>query len=241
MNKHILSLFTLLITATAQATLVAHLEFENNLNNSGSGPATITPDTSVTYAAGLFGNALDVNSATADEVTLDAGALNITSLSITTWVKFESDPAFDALFSYETASTHFMNLEVWTGGTAMFDKNGLGGSTSLTTGELLTDGDWHHVAWVGDAGTHFLYIDGVLRDSDTWTPATTLIDIQIGSSAQDDREVNALIDDFRVYDTALSAGAISSLAAVPEASTLVLTGLSILLLSLFRKNVLKHP
>ena len=65
---------------------------------------------------------------------------------------------------------------LWTDGTAAFvliATNGTGGVGSRLTGEflegndVLTDGEWHHVAVVRDSATNEnrLYVDGVLNDS----------------------------------------------------------------------------
>jgi hypothetical protein len=93
-----------------------------------------------------------------------------------------------------------------------------------TTGRISTSyatklGQWCHVALVsaGKSGSFkAIYLDGVLAISDGGassgpTPALTGVNIGAWSSASSYH--NGLIDDFRIYNRALSAGEIQALAA----------------------------
>lgn len=86
-----------------------------------------------------------------------------------------------------------------------------GGSTSITGATSINDGSWHHLVGVLDlnlVGDDLkIYVDGALDSQGTW-PGTNLnsptseiwIGAENGSSA-----INAYIDDFACYSTALSA------------------------------------
>lgn len=128
------------------------------------------------------------------------------------------------------------------------DSNGTKGTIRLEVNggyivgnTVVTDGDWHHVAatWFDDDSPNvrdvLLYVDGVL-DADfggTPAPSASLSKfVNTGSSANvaiggfsggniSGTRFQGWIDDVRIYDEALSAGQIYTL-AVPEPSSLVL-------------------
>jgi hypothetical protein len=90
--------------------------------------------------------------------------------------------------------------------------------------------EWHHLAAVITPTRYELYIDGVLRDTRSYGGTPLLLNaghnLAVGSIAAllvpDPEDFHGLIDDFRIYDTALSAGEVASLLApVPEASALL--------------------
>jgi len=73
-------------------------------------------------------------------------------------------------------------------------------------------GEWHHVAatWDNTAGMN-LYVDGVLIGSNTnkWARSETGTSIYLGSNRGTD-PTNAVIDEFKIYDSVLSAGEIKA-------------------------------
>jgi len=92
----------------------------------------------------------------------------------------------------------------------------------ITGPARLSTGTWHHVAVTLGTGTTYtgtLYVDGVsvatnnamtLRPSSIGNTANNWI----GKSAWPDPYLSGLIDDFRVYNRALSASEITMLYAV---------------------------
>ena len=78
----------------------------------------------------------------------------------------------------------------------------------------VNDGNWHHAVGVYDGANLSLYIDGTLDASvaSTGTITTNALNVYIGENAgATGRQFNGLIDDVRVYNTALSASQISAL------------------------------
>lgn len=69
----------------------------------------------------------------------------------------------------------------------------------------LTDGNWHHVAATFNGTTRSIYVDGTLVGSDTpgSDHSATAVDFRIGYS-KGPGFFSGLIDDVRVYNTALS-------------------------------------
>lgn len=103
-----------------------------------------------------------------------------------------------------------------------------------TGSTVVTDGQWHHIAVVMNAGDGVhdvdIYIDGVLDGTAAQSGGNTAIntlagnDVFIGHSFQDNsRDLAGSLDDFRIYDHALSAQEVQAL--VPEPGSLALLGL----------------
>ena len=112
-------------------------------------------------------------------------------------------------------------------------------------GPVLTDGNWHHVAAVYGSGGAFgsgqvqHYIDGILvsdgqlnTGGDT-VLVNTLLSPSIAGSASSviiggrrqgttNSSFNGLLDEVRIYDSALSASEVMALATIPEPSALTL-------------------
>jgi hypothetical protein len=82
---------------------------------------------------------------------------------------------------------------------------------------LITDGFWHHVGFVWDGAYRSLYVDGteVAKDTATQNPmksATSGLYIGAGKNLEAVTFFSGLIDDVRIYNKALSAEEIATLA-----------------------------
>ena len=91
-----------------------------------------------------------------------------------------------------------------------------GNEYGVTSGTPLTDG-WHHLACVFDADTLTLYVDGWSAGTTTTTIAPKDLGVTtnnwLGDSQWDgDSLYDGLLDEFRIYNRALSAGEIRYLA-----------------------------
>ncbi|MCH8006325.1 MAG: hypothetical protein IH888_08860 [Planctomycetes bacterium] len=99
--------------------------------------------------------------------------------------------------------------------TLQFSVDGLTTNTLVQGSVSVNDGTWHHVAGVYDGAQLLLYVDGQL---DTAVTATGTMDtnssaVYFGANADvAGRYFNGLMDDVYIYDTALSASAIQTLA-----------------------------
>ena len=86
---------------------------------------------------------------------------------------------------------------------------------SLFGTRAITPGRWHHVAGVYDGSRMSLYVDGVLDASQQATGIVNTNDVrvQIGANTDmQDRFWNGMIDEVRLYNYGLDAGAIAGLA-----------------------------
>ncbi|MHC4535676.1 MAG: LamG-like jellyroll fold domain-containing protein, partial [Planctomycetota bacterium] len=83
----------------------------------------------------------------------------------------------------------------------------------LRAGSVLTEGYWYHVVGTWDGTTQRLYLDGVEIDSQT--PGGVLDSAFDGAHISSENEpINGLLDEVRIYNRALSAEEIASLAKV---------------------------
>jgi hypothetical protein len=90
--------------------------------------------------------------------------------------------------------------------------------------------EWHHFAAVVTPSQYQLYIDGNLYDTDSYSGVPLLLDaghnLAVGAVADllvpHGEDFHGLIDDFRIYKMALTAGEVATL-LVPEPSTAVTT------------------
>jgi len=119
-----------------------------------------------------------------------------------------------------------------------------GGAIVGTTN--LNDGEWHHVAvtWAsGGAEDATLYVNGV-SEAITFTNSQTIDtgsegDFRLGSSVRDShsgaiRRFEGLMDDVRLYDSALTSSEIVAL--VPEPGSVVLLGIGAALVLMLRRR-----
>ena len=86
-----------------------------------------------------------------------------------------------------------------------------------------TDGTWIHVAATYDGTTIKLYINGVQEGANLAGPVggivTNTLAVGLGAQSDDTRRFTGLLDDARVYGSALSASEIAALAANAEPPT----------------------
>ncbi len=157
----------------------------------------------VTSATGAWaGDAVDNNAITFSFWQLDDTRAN----SSTFWAV-----APDASGGDRGAQAHVP----WGNGTIFWDTAGCcGGSMRMTVGAGDTnDGAWHHFAFVKDGGFKAIYMDGDMLGSKTGASALKdFTDLWIGSAPGGGNLLKGYVDDFAVYDQALSEAEIKALA-----------------------------
>jgi hypothetical protein len=109
------------------------------------------------------------------------------------------------------------------------------GATNGSENDPIQLGETYHVAATADYSTGLLslYLDGVLVASNTitaWGTGVTASDqsfvIRLGSNHNGGEQFHGIIDDVRIYNTALSASEVAAL-AVPEPCVALLGGLGL--------------
>ena len=92
---------------------------------------------------------------------------------------------------------------------------GLPGSAHVVSGEALTANAWHHLLGVYDGSDVKLYVDGSLAGSAAATGNITTSNhpLRVGTNLGLSEKFRGLVDDARVYNTALNAAQIAELFA----------------------------
>lgn len=114
----------------------------------------------------------------------------------------------------------------WGNGNIFFDHwNGTSQSYTRVAGAPpagLDFTEWHHYLFVKDGATKEIYIDGELSLSgDGLGLATTITSLNLGAESSGLRSLQGMIDDFAIFDRALTAGQITALAAGASPDSLI--------------------
>jgi hypothetical protein len=192
---------------------------------SGNGQ-TATMVGGASFAAGLRGNAATLGGSP-QSVSLPTGIVaGLTSFSISTWVKLTGGPdgglpVWSRIFDFGTGTTTYMFLTPNNGATdALRFAITTGGNTReqvITNATPLPTTTWQHVAVTLTANTGTLYVNGaqVMQNA-----AMTLSPSSLGNTTQNwlgrsqfagDPYVIGQIDNFRIYNRALSASEVQQL------------------------------
>jgi hypothetical protein len=179
------------------------------------------------HVAGRLGEALFFNGVNEGVSIPHAAVLDAYPITVSLWMSTTSGALGGLVNKYLPAS--FSGYQVFTSGgnlCAWYFRDASNyvwdgsGCTLATPG--FNDGQWHHVAFIIDASGGRLFVDGALRMTQPWTgtPGATTT-TQGLSLAQYPGTASAFlpgrIDDVRIYNRALSAADVSSLATIVRA------------------------
>ncbi len=234
----VLAALTVAAAVTCQATLVAHYTFDTDYS------ATVGTDAINGVAASINntdfvagGGALALAGTPSPDTAGDDGAVSGNSFDWSTdqtrtvafFVKATAGDKGDisaTMISLGSGSANYARFDVRLNGDNLrLELQG----TGYTTGTTVADGTWHHLAIVvpnnGAAiGQTSYYFDGLLVGtfgSGTQVINTAAGPLRMGDGFQDvGRDFKGLLDDVRLYDHALNATEIASLASIPEPATL---------------------
>jgi hypothetical protein len=199
------------------------------LTTAGTGTATF----STVHQVGTGALTLNGSSSTNGAYVTVPASLNAlgatTAITIACWINVTTDRAWGRVFDFNnTSSTGYMFLTTYqnqkTPNSVRFaiSAAGTSGEEQISSTGRLTTAAWHHVAVVLDAGATYtgtLYVDGVAAGTNA---AMTLRPSSLGNTSNNwigrsaytaDPYFAGLIDDFRVYNRALSAAEITALYA----------------------------
>lgn len=204
---------TLEVSVSDPPGLVARYAMDGNTT---AGPGTLNGTTtgSPAYVAGVNGQAIDLDG-TDDYVTLPAGIASENEITIASWYWRDSTAGWQRLFDFGTGTSQYLFLSPRSGSANIhFGIRNGGAEQSLTTPSLPT-GQWVHVAVTLGGNIGKLYVNGVLRDTDTITikPTDFLHEINyLGKSQFADPLMNGRIDEFLIFNKVLDATQIAALA-----------------------------
>jgi len=167
-----------------------------------------------TWTAGYDGDALKLDGAD-DYAVLPIGELisSMSSATFTTWVNFSNiGGAWQRIFDFGSGTGTYIFLCPRTGTDGpmrLAIQTGGGGESLIDSTSTLPTG-WHHVAVVIRSGNMQLYLDGAVATSGS----TSVVPSDLGQTGSNwlgrsqyaaDGYFNGSLDDFRIYDYALSA------------------------------------
>ena len=169
---------------------------------------------------GKLGNALKLNGAN-EYASLPTGIVSsLSDFTVSAWVNPSVDSTWSRVFDFGTGQTTYMFLTVDGGGAGLryaIANSGNGAEQQLTGGGQLPLNTWSHVAVTLSGTTGTLYLNGTPVATN---PNMTLHPSSLGSTNQNwigrsqfaDPFLNAAVDDFNIYNRALSPAEIAALA-----------------------------
>lgn len=175
---------------------------------------TVTVGANVTRnVAGRVGQAWSFDGTTASYVGVNDADAKYTDkiFTVEAWVKTTSTSKIIA--SMNVGGTHYWYLYVTATGTALCAIKGSNSLRSVDSGITINDDAWHHVAMVVSGDTSLtIYVDGVNRGSQSSSIGTfsTFSTGQLQLSANTTNSITGTIDEFAVYDSALSGTRIAA-------------------------------
>ena len=210
------------------AGLIAHWTFDEGTgltaaDSVGSNDGTLT--NGPTWACVTGGNALDFDG-TDDYVDAGSGANldNLRDMTVSVWLKPRAKiDILPRIFEKRAAAAEVKNLYLNTNDTLIFIHKTTGTNVRRDTTAALPLDVWSHVVltWDGtlNASGILFYVDGSLAAMTAGTNGTAVLlddddgNLYIGNRDNGTRTFNGLIDDFRLYDRALTPAEITALAA----------------------------
>jgi hypothetical protein len=191
--------------------LVAQYSFEGSTKDS-VGHKDAVASGHPAYAMGPASGKAIALDGTHDYLTLPAAVAAYQDITVATWVYWEGDKNNERIYDFGGDVTKYMMLTPKAGDVMRFEMTTSRGAegTARLEAPALKPRRWTHVAVTlrGDTGT--LYVDGepVNSASITIHPFFTQTQCHIGKSQFPDPLFKGRIDDFRIYNYALSAGSI---------------------------------
>ena len=137
-----------------------------------------------------------------------------TNATMAYWVNMD-DLSGAQLCGTHNGKRFYLGFYNATAGMGVQDQNNLGSGADLSS--LIAVNQWHHIAMVADGGTATFYLDGVARDTMSYTQnsannpnANLYIGAKSNSGTYDDF-INGSVDEFAVFSSALTAREVDEL------------------------------
>ena len=196
-------------------------------------PPTLEPQTATREAGQTgFGNAIRLNGGEPNQyVDLPNGIVSgLTDFTIGAWVNWNGSQTWSRIFDFGNNTGVYMFLTPNAGGAPglrfAITTSGAGGEQLVESNNQLPTG-WHHVAVTLEGTVGTLWVDGVAVGTNpniTITPGQlgggNTTNNWIGRSQFGDPLLNGAIDDFNIFDRALTQEELQSLVAAPGGGTL---------------------
>jgi hypothetical protein len=161
---------------------------------------------------------------------LPAGLLGtLSNLTLMAWVNVNSNAAWSRIFDFgnNPATYLFLTPDCGGSGTLRFavTTNGGGAEQQINSPATVSPGAWHQVAVTLNGAAGILYLDGLPVGTNaglTLHPADlgATTNNYLGKSQYADPYLSGELDEFRIYDTGLSAAEIAATAALGSSQQL---------------------
>jgi VCBS repeat-containing protein len=189
------------------------------------------------FVIGQIGQALSLDGSTQYATVPDHASLDLTTgMTLAAWIRPGVAGTQDLIKKATNGAVNGYELTLAQPASSSGPQRVFARINQVTSGDTFrvnstqmypTDGTWWHVAATYDGSTIRLYINGQL-DASVAAPgpiATNNLPVSIGAESSGARKYTGLIDDARIYNTALSASEIAALAGVapndpPDAPTI---------------------
>ncbi|MBF0197768.1 MAG: LamG domain-containing protein [Planctomycetes bacterium] len=179
----------------------------NNSGQSNNGTLVPDQDTSAapTLTIGQVGNSIDFDGGTARVTSGGIGISGNADRSVTCWVKVDDWSQRCGLWVMGKTYSDYQDYSLLVEATAgRYQFNGWNADFDFY---LPSDNyGWHHIALCYESGTMHVYVDGAFLESNTLANAlnTTDTGIVLGKWQNSGDYFDGQIDEFRLYDRALS-------------------------------------
>ena len=203
-------------TPSGAAALVARYNFDGNLDD-GSGNANhATVQGTATYNGARVGTNAFAFDGSTRHVNLPGDIASFGQLTVAAWVYWNGGAAWQRVFDFGNGTDQYLFLTPRADGAGLRFAIKNGGAEQQLNASALPTGQWVHVAVTLGASSAQLYVNGAQVATST---AVTLrpsafkpVLNYVGKSQWPDPLFNGRIDDFRVYNSGLSAAAVAELA-----------------------------
>lgn len=203
-------------TATGDKDLVAHFQFDGNTLDNSINLNHSARSGGISFGEGKVGSGAIRLNGTDAFVQLPATLANLQEISIATWVYWNGGAAWQRIFDFGNDESQNMFLTPRSGSGQLRFAIKDGGTEQSLDAPVLPTGTWSHVAVILAESGASMYVNGELvTESDAIT--INPLDFKpvlnyIGRSQYPDPLFNGVVDDFRVYNYALSANEVVQLA-----------------------------
>jgi hypothetical protein len=207
------------IPSTIQSNLTAQLPFNNNTTDAYGG-ASLTASANVVYSANskegitcVDFTANPVNGTATSYVAYNlATTINRTNgMSISLWVYPSSASGNMQIFNL-TANSSSYGLEMVTIPNTGFVNVGISGVSDLwNVSGVVTANAWNHMVVTLTGSTAVGYCNGVQYAYSTFASTSAWNYLIIGSRVMNSQSYKGLVDDFRIYNSALSSAQVAGL------------------------------
>ncbi|MFB6343698.1 LamG-like jellyroll fold domain-containing protein [Saccharicrinis sp. FJH62] len=202
-------------TVSDQKALVAKYEFEGNINDASENMNNLAANSDVSYIDGKVGTQALVLNGDDNFIQLPATIANQQEITVTTWVYWENIGLWQRIFDFGNGEDAYMFLTPFTNTRKMRFAIKNGGAEQIVEGPPINYRQWTHIAVTIGSNSTRLYIDGV-QVAESTSVTISPMDFKpvlnyIGRSQfAADPMFGGYIDDFRIYNYALSADEVAA-------------------------------